>query len=148
MTGYSFTTPAWEGGEWVVPAVSEVRAAPKVNGPEDRPRKQDAPAAWDKIGWRAQQGQVRRLRQRIFKAAQEQDWPRRYFGAFNKFRNDRWVFGDRDGGTYLVKFSWTGITRHVMVKGRASPMTRPWPATGPNGARRSNPRLTITPCGC
>jgi RNA-directed DNA polymerase len=26
----------------------------------------------------------------------------RYFGAFNRFRNDRWVFGDRDGGTYLV----------------------------------------------
>ncbi len=35
----------------------------------------------------------------------------RYFGAFNRFRNDRWVFGDRDGGAYLVKFSWTGITR-------------------------------------
>jgi RNA-directed DNA polymerase len=45
----------------------------------------------------------------------------RYFGMFNRFRNDRWVFGDRDGGTYLVKFSWTGITRHVMVKGAASP---------------------------
>ena len=45
----------------------------------------------------------------------------RYFGAFNRFRNDRWVFGDRDSGAYLVKFSWTGITRHVMVKGTASP---------------------------
>ena len=31
----------------------------------------------------------------------------RYFGKFNKFRNDRWVFGDRDSGAYLVKFSWT-----------------------------------------
>ena len=74
MTGYSFTTPVWEGGTWVVPAVAEVRAAPKANGPEDRPR--DAPAQWDKIDWRAQEEQVRRLRQRIFKAAQEQDWPR------------------------------------------------------------------------
>jgi RNA-directed DNA polymerase len=45
----------------------------------------------------------------------------RYFGAFNRFRNDRWVFGDRDSGAYLVKFSWTGITRHIMVKGAASP---------------------------
>jgi RNA-directed DNA polymerase len=45
----------------------------------------------------------------------------RYFGAFNRFRNDRWVFGDRDSGAYLVKFSWTSITRHVMVKGAASP---------------------------
>jgi RNA-directed DNA polymerase len=45
----------------------------------------------------------------------------RYFGTFNPFRNDRWVFGDRDGGTYLVKFSWTSIERHVPVKGAASP---------------------------
>jgi RNA-directed DNA polymerase len=45
----------------------------------------------------------------------------RYFGKFNKFRNDRWVFGDRASGTYLPKFSWTDIVRHVMVKGTASP---------------------------
>jgi hypothetical protein len=74
MTGYSFSTPVWEGGQWVVPAVAEVRAARKANGPEDQPR--DAPSQWDKVDWRAQEGQVRRLRQRIFTAAQEQDWPR------------------------------------------------------------------------
>ena len=74
MTGYSFTTPVWDGGTWVTPAVAEVRAAPKANGPEDQPR--NAPVQWDKIDWRAQEGQVRRLRQRIFKAAQEQDWPK------------------------------------------------------------------------
>ena len=51
-------------------------ALDEVNGPEDRPRKQDAPAGWDQIDWRACEGQVRRLRQRIFKAAQEQDWPK------------------------------------------------------------------------
>ena len=45
----------------------------------------------------------------------------RYFGKFNKFRNDHWVFGDRDTGAYLVKFSWTAIERHVPVKGAASP---------------------------
>jgi RNA-directed DNA polymerase len=45
----------------------------------------------------------------------------RYFGKFNKFRNDRWVFGDRDSGACLVKFSWTAIRRHVPVKGAASP---------------------------
>ena len=33
-----------------------------VNGPEDRPD-------WDAIDWRAQERQVQRLRQRIFKAA-------------------------------------------------------------------------------
>jgi hypothetical protein len=38
-----------------------------VNGPEDRPD-------WDAIDWRAQERQVQRLRQRIFKAAQAADW--------------------------------------------------------------------------
>jgi hypothetical protein len=33
----------------------------------------------------------------------------RYFGRFNKARQDRWVFGDRDSGAYLLKFSWTKI---------------------------------------
>ena len=37
-----------------------------VNGPGD-------PADWDAISWRAQESQVRRLRQRIFKAAQAGD---------------------------------------------------------------------------
>jgi RNA-directed DNA polymerase len=45
----------------------------------------------------------------------------RYFGKHNKFRNDRWVFGNPDNNTYLVKFSWTDIVRHVMVTGAASP---------------------------
>ena len=76
MTGYSFSAPVWDGRTWVRPAVAEVTAAPKANGPEDQPRERGAPAEWDKIGWREQEGQVRRLRQRIFKAAQEQDWPK------------------------------------------------------------------------
>ena len=38
-----------------------------VNGPEDLPD-------WDAIAWRRQEEQVRRLRQRIFKAAQAADW--------------------------------------------------------------------------
>jgi RNA-directed DNA polymerase len=44
-----------------------------------------------------------------------------YFGKRNKFRNDRWVFGDPESNAYLVKFSWTDIVRHVMVTGAASP---------------------------
>jgi len=31
------------------------------------------------------------------------------------------VFGDRDSGAYLLKFSWTKIVRHQLVKGAASP---------------------------
>jgi RNA-directed DNA polymerase len=44
----------------------------------------------------------------------------RYFGAFNPSRNDRWVFGDRDSGAYLPKFSWTPIVRHTPVIATAS----------------------------
>jgi RNA-directed DNA polymerase len=40
-----------------------------VNGPEDV-------LDWDAIDWCAHEEQVRRLRQRIFKAAREQDWAR------------------------------------------------------------------------
>jgi RNA-directed DNA polymerase len=45
----------------------------------------------------------------------------RYFGQFNKSSQNKWVFGDRDSGLYLQKFSWTKIVRHVVVKGSASP---------------------------
>jgi len=45
----------------------------------------------------------------------------RYFGKHNKFRNDRWVFGAPGTSAYVTKFAWTGIVRHVMVKGAASP---------------------------
>jgi RNA-directed DNA polymerase len=47
-------------------------AALGVNGPEDdvqEPR-------WDAIDWRAHEENVRRLRQRIFKASQDGDWPK------------------------------------------------------------------------
>ena len=75
MTGYSFSTPVWDGGQWTRPEVAGVTAMARiVNGPEDQPR--NAPVQWDRIDWRAQEEQVRRLRQRIFTAAREQDWPR------------------------------------------------------------------------
>jgi RNA-directed DNA polymerase len=45
----------------------------------------------------------------------------RYFGEFNRSRADRWVFGDRDSGAYLIRTTWTKIVRHQMVKGTSSP---------------------------
>ena len=45
----------------------------------------------------------------------------RYFGQFNKARQDRWVFGDRQSGAYMHRFAWTTIVRHQIVKQRASP---------------------------
>jgi RNA-directed DNA polymerase len=72
----------------------------------------------------------------------------RYFGKFSKFRNDRWVFGDRDSGAYLVRFSWTGIERHVMVKGAVSPDDPALASYWAQQRRRSSPRSTGTPCAC
>ena len=73
MTGYSFSTPVWDGGQWVAPAVAGVTGSggPQANGPEDGPA-----VEWDAINWRAHEEQVGRLRQRIFTAAREQDWPK------------------------------------------------------------------------
>ncbi len=45
----------------------------------------------------------------------------RYFGRFHPARTDRWIFGDRDSGVYLRKFSWTKIVRHQMIPSGASP---------------------------
>jgi RNA-directed DNA polymerase len=45
----------------------------------------------------------------------------RYYGQFHPARKDQWVFGDRDSGAFLLKFSWTKIIRHDLVKGGASP---------------------------
>jgi RNA-directed DNA polymerase len=62
----------------------------------------------------------------------------RYFGPFNRARNDRWVFGDRDSGAFLRRFSWTSIVRHTLVTGTASPddpaLASYW------AARRQQPR--------
>jgi RNA-directed DNA polymerase len=76
MTGYSFTTPVRDGGAWVTPAVAEVRVTPAAaevkaarhaNGPED------AVLDWEAISWPVHEDNVRRLRQRIFKAVQDGD---------------------------------------------------------------------------
>jgi RNA-directed DNA polymerase len=69
----------------------------------------------------------------------------RYFGQFDPARNDRWVFGDKSTGAYLIRFSWTSIVRHQMVTGTASPddpaMTSYW---AHRRARRSHPRQSTT----
>src|SRR5512132_416222 len=78
----------------------------------------------------------------------------RYFGKFNKFSNDRWVFGDRaivnarGDVAHLIKFRWTTIVRHQTVNGTASPddpaLTEYWAAR----RRRIKPRSTGTRCAC
>lgn len=41
---------------------------------------------------------------------------KRYWGKINLDRNDKWVFGEKKTGQYLLKFQWTKIRRHIMVK--------------------------------
>lgn len=51
-----------------------------------------------------------------------QEWKHsRYWGRLDLERRDRWVFGDKDSGIHLLKFSWFPIRRHTLVKGKASP---------------------------
>jgi RNA-directed DNA polymerase len=65
----------------------------------------------------------------------------RYFGKFHRFRDDQWVFGDRDSGAYLPKFSWTKIVRHTLVKGTASPDDPALAGYWAERRRRSKPPL-------
>jgi RNA-directed DNA polymerase len=72
----------------------------------------------------------------------------RYFGKFNRSRQDRWVFGDRVSGAYLHRFAWTGIVRHQIVRYRASPddpaLTEYWTSRrrkAPLPVSRTNRRL-------
>src|SRR5712691_9898220 len=47
-----------------------------VNGPEDLPRLDLDAVDWDSIVWAGPAREVERLRQRIFKATREEDWPK------------------------------------------------------------------------
>lgn len=50
-------------------------------------------------------------------------WRRhRYWGSLNLQRPaNRWVFGDKASGAYMLKFSWFKIERHRLVRKRSSP---------------------------
>jgi RNA-directed DNA polymerase len=45
----------------------------------------------------------------------------KYWGRFNLRSKSNWVFGDKQSGNYMLKFSWTKIERHALVSKRASP---------------------------
>ena len=49
-------------------------------------------------------------------------WRRnKYWGRLNLDRNDNGVFGNKETGNALLKFSCFNIERHVLVKGTSSP---------------------------
>jgi hypothetical protein len=58
-----------------------------------------------------------------------------YFGQLNTCRTDRWVFGDRDSGAFLVRFGWTKIVRR----------SRNTHSIRIGGARRTNSSVSYTP---
>ena len=65
----------------------------------------------------------------------------RYFGKFNTFRNDHWVFGDRASGAYLPRLAWMKIERHQMVAGTASPDDPSLAAYWAHRRRRARPPI-------
>jgi RNA-directed DNA polymerase len=65
----------------------------------------------------------------------------RYFGKFNRSRDDQWVFGVGNSGAYLLKFSWTRIVRHELVPGTASPDDPDLAEYWARRRRRSTPPL-------
>ena len=45
----------------------------------------------------------------------------KYWGGKYFQRNGQWIFGDKQSGKFMLKFSWTKIKRHSIVSKRASP---------------------------
>jgi len=51
----------------------------------------------------------------------------KYFGTFNlrkrdgKKRKNKWVFGNKENGNHMLKFTWFKIERHTIIKGSSSP---------------------------
>ena len=46
----------------------------------------------------------------------------KYWGRFNFQKpNQKWLFGNKESGNYMLKFAWTKISRHSLVTQRNSP---------------------------
>ena len=60
--------------------------------------------------------------------------------------SDRWVFGDRDSGAYMLRFGWTKIVRHQIVTGTVV-SRRPCPGRvlGRDGDARRPPGRSTRP---
>jgi RNA-directed DNA polymerase len=68
-----------------------------------------------------------------------------YWGKLNPQRADHWVFGDKQTGAYLLKFSWFKIERHIIVRGKASPddpqLREYWATRQQQGVKNTPPRV-------
>ena len=53
---------------------------------------------------------------------QKKEWTRnKYWGKLNLQRNNKWVFGDKRTGAYMLQFNWFSIDRHTLISQRFSP---------------------------
>lgn len=68
----------------------------------------------------------------------------RYWGQLNLRRKDKYVFGNKETGAYLLKFSWFPIERHICVLDGASPddptLSAYWARRELKKAKRLSPR--------
>ena len=73
----------------------------------------------------------------------------RYFGQFNKSRRDRWVFGDRDSGAYLLKYC-LDQDRPAPDGARHGVSRRPGPGRvlGQAATAQARHRWTASACAC
>ena len=75
---------------------------------------------------------------------------KRYYGQFNPFRRNMWVFGDAASGAYLPPLAWTPIIRHRKVSSGASvddpALTDYWNQR--RGRNQPSLRWTAAPCAC
>jgi RNA-directed DNA polymerase len=70
----------------------------------------------------------------------------KYWRRFNLKRQDYGVFGDKETGAHIQRFSWFPIERHIMVRGSASPddpnLQRYW------ATRQSREAKNLRPAEC
>lgn len=67
----------------------------------------------------------------------------RYFGRFNKFRNDRWVFGDRESGVYQLEY---GRVERVSAVVRCLVAAMSSPGLSTTTTRGSRPAVPVIGC--
>lgn len=66
----------------------------------------------------------------------------KYWGQLKQRSANRWVFGDKQTGMYLLQMCWTPIVRHVLIQGSASPDD---PALGDYWERRRERQIHDMP---
>ena len=93
---------------------------PVIRGKANYMNKVVSSAEFSKLDYYLFKRQVRYVKRTHPKKGKK--WTKkRYWGRLNLTKKDKWVFGDKNTGAYMLKFNWTKIERHVLVKKGYSP---------------------------